>query len=242
MPRVCTALALVLAVASPAAAQAQDFGRDDVEGIVRELLQREPELVIDAIQRFQQREEAARAAAAQEAIGQRMAAMHSPEHPSIGPADAAVTVVEFFDYRCGFCRRVLPSIAALAEANDDLRVVFIDFPVLGPDSLRAAQASVAAWMQKPEIYMAFHEALMTANDLTAPGIEALADAHDLDTDRLFADMQGDAVRSRLEANFAIAQEIGVEGTPAFVIGDRLVAGAVPLSQLESAVADARDET
>lgn len=238
MSRALTALGLVLALAVPAA-HAQDLVRDEVEAVVRDLLEREPELVIEAIQRFQANQEAVRAAATEAAIATHRAALLSTEHPSAGPADAAVTVVEFFDYRCGYCRRMLKPMAALKAAHADVRIVYIDFPVLGPDSLRAAQASLAAWRQSPAAYVAFHEALMSADDLSAPVIAGLAETHGLDADQLIEDMQSSAVRQRLEANYAIAQAIGIEGTPAFVIGDTLLPGAVPLERLEHAISAAR---
>lgn len=238
MSRALTALGLVLALAAPAA-HAQELVRDEVEAVVRDLLEREPELVIEAIQRFQAQQEAVRAAATEAAIETHRAALLSTEHPSAGPADAAVTVVEFFDYRCGYCRRMLKPMAALMAAHTDVRVVYIDFPVLGPDSLRAAQASLAAWDQAPDAYVSFHEALMSVDDLSAPVIVDLAETHGLDPDRLIEDMQSSAVRQRLEANYAIAQAIGIEGTPAFVIGDTLLPGAVPLERLEQAISTAR---
>jgi protein-disulfide isomerase len=236
--RALTALGLVAALAAIPAA-AQEPARDDVERIVRELLQREPEIVIEAIQAFQQRQEEERAANAQAAIEAHRPALQSAEHPSVGPADAAVTLVEFFDYRCGYCRRMVPALEALKAAHEDVRFVYVEFPVLGPDSLRAAQASLAAWVQDPGAYWDFHKAMMSADDLSAPAIEELAAAHGLDTDRLIDDMQSPAVRERIEANYAMAQAIGVEGTPAFVIGDTFLPGAVPLERLEAAIVDAR---
>mgnify|MGYP006280244273 CR=1 FL=1 len=239
MSRALTALGLVMALAAaPAAAEPT---REEIEDVVRTLLQREPELVIQAIQTFQQQQEEARAAQAQAAIESQREGLISSAHPSVGPLDAAVHVVEFFDYRCGYCRRMVPALEALQRSHDDVRVVYVEFPVLGPDSLRAAQASLAAWQQDPDGYWEFHKAMMTADDLSAPAIEALAAAHGLDTDRLIDDMQGPAVRERLQTNFQMAQAIGIEGTPAFVVGDSFMPGAVPLERLEAAVAAAREQ-
>ncbi len=238
MNRALTALGVLAALAAAPLA-AQEPAREDVERIVRELLQREPDIVIEAIHAYQAREEQARDAAAQAAIETQRPALLSAEHPSVGPADAAVTLVEFFDYRCGYCRRMVPALDTLKGAHDDVRFVYVEFPVLGPDSLRAAQASLAAWSQAPDAYWGFHKALMAADDLSAPAIEALAAAHGLATDRLLEDMQSPAVRERIEENYAIAQAIGVEGTPAFVVGETFLPGAVPLEHLEAAIAEAR---
>ena len=223
--------------AAPVAAQEQE--RAEIERVVRELLAREPEIVIEAIRSYQARQEEARDARVADAIAANRAELVSAEHPSIGPADAAVTVVEFFDYRCGFCRRMVPRLDALLAEHDDVRVVFVEFPVLGADSLRAAQASLAAWRQDPGAYPDVHRAFMAADDLSAPALVAIAEEHGLDGDRLVADMQGDAVRARLMANHELAQKIGIEGTPAFIVGDTFMPGAVPLEQLETAIAEAR---
>jgi protein-disulfide isomerase len=236
--RTVTAVAVALAVhAGPVVAQ--EPARAEIERVVRELLAREPELVIDAIRSYQARQEEARNAQVADAIAAHRAALVSAEHPSIGPADAAVTVVEFFDYRCSFCRRMVPRLDALLAEHDDVRVVFVEFPVLGPDSLRAAQASLAVWRQDAEAYPDVHRAFMEADDLSAPALVAIAEEHGLDGDRLVEEMQSEAVRARLMANHELAQEIGVEGTPAFIVGDSFMPGAVPLEQLEAAVDDAR---
>jgi protein-disulfide isomerase len=236
--RTLTALGLIVAVqATPAVAQ--DPSRAEIEEVVRELLAREPELVIDAIRAYQARQEEQRNAQVADAIAANRDALTSEAHPHLGSPDAEIAVVEFFDYRCSFCRRMVPRLDALLENHDDVRVVLIEFPVLGPDSLRAAQASLAVWRQAPERYAGFHAALMEADDLSAPALVALAEEHGLDGDRLVEDMQGDAVRERLMENHRLAQELGVEGTPAFVVGDRFMAGAVPLERLEAAVTDAR---
>ncbi len=238
MLRTLTAVGVALALnAGPV--DAQEPARAEIERVVRELLAREPEIVIDAIRDYQARQEQARNAQVGEAIAAHRAELTSEDHPSIGPADAAVTVVEFFDYRCSFCRRMVPRLDALMADHDDVRVVFVEFPVLGPDSLRAAQASLAVWRQDPDAYPDVHRALMEADDLSAPALVAIAEGHGLDGDRLVAEMQSDAVRARLMANHELAQQIGIEGTPAFIVGDAFMPGAVPLEQLEAAVADAR---
>jgi protein-disulfide isomerase len=236
--RTLTALGLIVAVqATPAVAQ--ESSRAEIEEVVRELLAREPELVIDAIRAYQARQEEQRNAQVADAIASNRDALTSHAHPHLGSPDAEIAVVEFFDYRCSFCRRMVPRLDALLENHDDVRVVLIEFPVLGPDSLRAAQASLAVWRQAPERYAGFHAALMEADDLSAPALVALAEEHGLDGDRLVEDMQGEAVRERLMENHRLAQELGVEGTPAFVVGDRFMAGAVPLERLEAAITDAR---
>jgi protein-disulfide isomerase len=237
--RTLTALGLAFAVqAAPAAAQSPS--RAEIEQVVRDLLEAEPELVVEAIRAFQAEQEERRNARVADALAANRDALVSDAHPRLGPADADIAVVEFFDYRCSFCRRMVPRLDALLENHDDVRVVLIEFPVLGPDSLRAAQASLAVWMQDRGVYPEVHRALMAADDLSAPALVALAEDHGLDGDRLVADMQGEAVRERLMANHELARALGVEGTPAFVVGDAFMPGAVPLERLEAAIAEARN--
>ncbi|MEO1089413.1 MAG: DsbA family protein [Pseudomonadota bacterium] len=232
-------LGIMLACGTAVPAMAENSSREAIEAVVRELLEREPGLVVEAIQRYQVEQEAARLAAARANIVAQRAELTAAEHPSVGPEDAPVTLVEFFDYRCGFCRRMAPTVAGVVADSPDVRQVFIDFPVLGPDSLRAAQAGLAAWRQNADVYPAFHAALMAAEDLSAPAIMTLAEDHDLDTDQLLVDMQGDDVRARLERNFALARALGIDGTPSYVIGDQLLPGAIPAARLHEALSAAR---
>ena len=224
---------------SPLASEAGD--RAVIEAVVRELLQREPELIIEAIEAFRTQQETARQAAMQTALAVHGEALRAADHPSEGPSDAEVTLVEFFDYRCSFCRRMAPAVVSLMETNVDVRRVFIEFPVLGPESLRAAQAALAVWAQDPALYPIYHRALMHADDLSAPALMRMADELGIDTARLTEDLQGAEVRDRLQRNYELAQAVGIEGTPAYVVGDRLLPGAVPIQQLQSALDAARPD-
>ena len=127
---------------------------------------------------------------------------------------------------------------ALLDEDRDLRVVFKDLPVLGPDSVRAARAALAS--RKQDGYVPFHFALMAADDLSVEGIRAAAaESVGLDPDQLEADMASPEVIAAIEANYALADELGIEGTPAFVIGDQLIPGAVDKARLEQLIREAR---
>lgn len=235
------ALGALLFTVPAAPAQSQERDAAEIEAIVRDFLLREPQVVIQAIEAFRAQQEEARRTATVAALAAHADALTAVHHPSEGPVDAAVTVVEFFDYRCSFCRRMAPAVESLMAANPDVRRVFIEFPVLGPESLRAAQAALAVWKQDPPAYPRFHHALMHGEDLSAPALVRMAADLGIDTERMLADMQGTEIRSRLQANYELATAIGVEGTPAYVIGDRFLPGAVPVQQLQAAVDAARPE-
>ena len=229
-------MAAVLARAEPAAAA--DLTVEQIEKIVRDYLLREPKVVFDALQELQRQEAEATAARQTAAIAaNQKKLLDDPLTPVGGNPDGDVTVVEFFDYRCTYCRRVVSSLRELLDEDDGLRVVFKDMPVLGPDSVRAARAALASRQQ--DGYVPFHFALMASDDLSLAGIRATAKGVGLDPDRLEADMEGPEVSAVLEANYALAHELGIEGTPAFVIGDQLIPGAVEKSRLEHLIDEAR---
>ena len=229
-------MAAVLARAEPAAAA--DLTVEQIEKIVREYLLREPKVVFDALQELQRQEAEATAARQTAAIAaNQKKLLDDPLTPVGGNPDGDVTVVEFFDYRCTYCRRVVSSLRELLDEDDGLRVVFKDMPVLGPDSVRAARAALAS--RKQDGYVPFHFALMASDDLSPAGIRATAKGVGLDPDRLEADMEAPEVSAVLEANYALAQELGIEGTPAFVIGDQLIPGAIEKARFEHLIDEAR---
>ena len=229
-------MAAVLARAEPAAAA--DLTVEQIEKIVRDYLLREPKVVFDALQELQRQEAEATAARQTAAIAaNQKKLLDDPLTPVGGNPDGDVTVVEFFDYRCTYCRRVVSSLRELLDEDDGLRVVFKDMPVLGPDSVRAARAALAS--RKQDGYVPFHFALMASDDLSPAGIRATAKGVGLDPDRLEADMEAPEVSAVLEANYALAHELGIEGTPAFVIGDQLIPGAIEKARLEHLIDEAR---
>lgn len=232
--------AIALAAAAPAtrAEQPADLSVQQIEKIVREYLLREPEIIYQALEELQRRQAEAEAARQQAAIAEnRGDLLNDPASPVGGNPDGDVTLVEFFDYRCAYCRRVVSSMRALLDEDRDLRVVFKELPVLGPDSERAARAALASRRQGG--YVPFHFALMAAEDLSLQGIRAAAEAVGLDPDRLEADMSAPEVNAAIQANYALANELGIEGTPAFVIGTQLIPGAVDKARLEQLIREAR---
>ncbi|NJO55184.1 MAG: DsbA family protein [Rhodospirillales bacterium] len=157
-----------------------------------------------------------------------------------GRKDADITVVEFFDYRCGYCKKVLPTLQSLMEADPNVRVVFKELPILGPDSLRGALAAQAVWNIAPEKYLPFHVALMqTRGGIDESLIVETARKVGVDPDKLAAAMDDPSVKAKIESNLTLAQKLQINGTPAFVIGDKLLPGAVDLATIKETIADAR---
>jgi protein-disulfide isomerase len=236
--RACLMAGVMLGMATAAQADEPKLPAAEIEKIVRDYLLREPEVVYEALQELQRRQAAAAEARQREAIAANQSELLDAAHDPVGGnPDGDVTLVEFFDYRCAYCRRVVPSMQALLDEDRDLRVVFKELPVLGPDSVRAARAALAS--RKQDGYVPFHFVLMAADDLSMEGIRAAAAEVGLDPDRLESDMSAPDVLAAIEANYALANELGIEGTPAFVIGERLIPGAVEKGRLEELIRQAR---
>lgn len=223
------------------ASQLNPAQRQAIEEVVRDFIMKNPEVVIEAFEAMRERDRMAKEARAGEAIANfRSELFDNPGSPNLGNPDGNAVLVEFFDYRCGYCRRMAEPITELLESDGEIRLVLKEFPILGPESVFAARAALAA--RKQDLYLPFHTALMTAEvGLSEETILALADSVGLDTDRLQADMDDPAIDAELANNFRLADALAIEGTPGFVIGDEIVRGAVPPDRLRGYIEKARDK-
>ena len=202
-----------------------------VERIVHDYVMTHPEIISDAMHRLQDRDTAA-------AIAANRAAITTPVGDAwAGNARGDVTVVEYYDYNCGYCRASLPIIDQLVASDPKVRVVFRDLPILAPSSGFAAQMSVAA--ARAGRFKPFHDALYAAGPVTDATIAASARKAGLDPAMLGRDARSPAVVDTIRANLATQRALGLTGTPSFVIGDRLLTGAQPLEDLQAAIASAR---
>ena len=228
---------LVMGLAAPLAAQG--LSEEDVKRLALEAILENPEIVMQAVEILRQQEAEAQAEAARVALSERRGALESGENaPVMGNPEGDVTLVEFFDYNCPYCRRAAEGLETLIAEDPDLRVVLREFPILGDDSVAAARASLAADMQGG--YEAFHFALMGGEGrVDDAAIEAAAEEAGLDVDRLRTDMEAPEVQAHIDASLELAEALGVSGTPAFVVGDTVVPGAVPAEDLAALVEEAR---
>ena len=245
MSRTALALSAALlcaAVATTARAQPEPQPPPDKEAvreIVREYLLEHPEIIEEAIRALQAKRQADQAVRTRDAlVKNRVALVDHPMSPVSGNPDGDVTLVEFFDYQCGYCKRSLEPVMDLLETDPGLRVVWKDFPVLGQVSTFAALASMAA--QKQGRYLEFHKALMGASDrLSEESVMEIAGQVGLDVARLQRDMADAEIISYLQDTQRLARDLGINGTPAFVIGNTLVPGAVDGARLKQLIAEAR---
>jgi protein-disulfide isomerase len=231
--------ALVLAAAPAMADGFTAQQRAEIIEVVRAALKSDPSILRDAIAALQEDESRLQQAAARTAIaGLTDALTRAPGDPADGNPQGDVTVVQFFDARCPYCRRMLPVIADLLRHDRGLRIVFKDIPILGPGSVLGAKALLAAQAQGG--YSKMMDAVMTGPaEITQESLRAAAAKAGLDWDRLQKDMAEPSVQQRIDANLELAHRLDIQGTPAFVIGGRLLPGAVTLANLQEAVAEAR---
>lgn len=241
-------LAIVLAtsfVAAPFTANAAEpFSAEQraaVQALVRETLLSNPEIIMEAIDALQAKEAASREAqVSQVLVHMRPDLERDPASPVMGNPKGDVTIVEFFDYRCGYCKRVMKDLMAVAEADSNVRIVLQEFPILGPESVLASRASMAVWMNQPDKYEAYHTAMMTSRgNLTKDKVMQIALEVGIDVDAMQTDMGSKAIDAAFAKTAAMAQSLNITGTPAFIIGDRVVPGAVSQSDLELLVQEAR---
>ncbi|MXP65401.1 DsbA family protein [Roseomonas sp. M0104] len=243
--RLALGAALLLGTAPPLAAQAlspqalSPQQREEVVGILREALRKDPSILRDALVALQQAEQDDRSAGQRAAIAaHEEKLLRDPADPVKGNPRGNVTIVEFFDVRCGYCKALHPTMEALLREDPQVRVVMKDLPILGPNSVLASRALLAA--QRQGKYAALQDALMRLRgEPTEAALQAEAQRAGLDWPRLQRDMQDPALKARLQDHVALAQALGIEGTPALIVGGKLVPGAVDLATLRQLVAGAR---
>ncbi len=211
------------------------------ERLIHDYLLDHPDVVVEAINTLRAREEAAKAERTRAGLAaHRDALFNDPDSPVAGNPDGDVTLVEFFDYQCAYCKRVLKEVMAVLAEDSGLRVVYKEYPILGPASVVAARAALASRKQDPEKYLRLHNALMSARGkLTDSKIMRIAGDIGFDVQRLKADMALPDVTEAIERNRALARALGIKGTPSFVIGDQLIPGAVSLDALRKLIAQDR---
>lgn len=211
--------------------------RAATEKIVREYILANPEIIEEALIALNEKrtiEEEANARVALAANSDKI--YKAASDYSIGPADAAVTVVEFFDYRCGPCRASMETINALPERyNGQVRVIFKEFPILSPESRAASIAALAAGRQNKYIEM-HREFMKSPSKFTEEDIVKIANRLDLNIDQWMEDRKDKAIDDHIEQTYALAQTIGANATPTFVIGDTLFSG-LDRAKLETLITD-----
>lgn len=247
MRRFLLSLALLLAFALPVffafavPARAEEFTRAQIEQIVREFIDKNPKFIMDSVDKYAREQQEASDAKVGERIKEFRGWLYeNPEHAEAGNPKGDITIVEFFDYNCGYCKQALNEVMTLLDKDKNLRLVFVEIPILGDSSTLAAKWALAAKNQGR--YLEFHIALMRhKGPITEIVLTDFAKTAGLDMEKLKEDLKDPKIDTVIQNNMNGARALSIQGTPAFIIGTQLVRGYVGMAELEKLVAIAREE-
>ena len=233
-PNLAVFSALVFAVAP--LAQAEELSKVQIEEIVKAYILQNPQVLIESMETFRIAQEREERRAREARLGALSDSIASGKSPSIGSPDGDITIVEFLDYNCGYCKKALTEITRLVAEDDKVHVIFKEMPILGPPSTEAAKWSLAARKQGDERYFSYHTALMNhsgaKNDST---FEKLAADSGLNVDQLRADKNDPSVMTDIDYVLRVTNEIGVRGTPAFIINGELFSGYLTYAKMKEVI-------
>jgi protein-disulfide isomerase len=221
-------LACGLVAGQPAATQETPIDRKQVETIVREYLLANPEFLLEVQQALEAKQKEEQRVAALGVIKEAKAEIFNSEFDGVvGNPNGSVTIVEFYDYNCGYCKRAIEDMRALTEADPDLRFVLKEFPILGPDSQKAHVVSMAFRKLMPEKYGEFHNQLLGGQG-RAGEVNAIKIALSLGADeaKLREEMKDPAITEAFAKTYELANKLAITGTPSYVVGNEVVFGAL----------------
>ncbi|WP_340108588.1 DsbA family protein [Pikeienuella sp. HZG-20] len=231
-----------LSVMAPAgAAEFSDAEQAAINDQIRAYLLENPEVIVEAMQVLEQRQREQANSADREKIAAARSELFDDGFSGVaGNPNGDVTVIEFFDYECPYCKRAHESLKSLLEADDGVRVILKEFPILGPRSTFASRAAMAARRQGDDLYWAYSDAMLSHRGaLDERAVFTIAGETGLDVDRLKADMEDPGIAENIRATYALARRLEINGTPGFIIGDQVVRGFVPYDRLREMVEEAR---
>ncbi len=246
MRKLAFALPLLAALLTIGPAHADEtfktMEKEKLEQAIRAYLLEHPEVIIEALEKYEAQERSAQEKAAAAAlIAQKDKLFDHPMTPISGNPNGDVTVVEFFDYQCGFCKRSLNTVLDVLRSDKQVRVVWKELPILGPASEFAARAAMAS--DKQGKYEEYHIAIMSSRGrLTPEKVMRLASKVGLDVERLKRDMEDPKITAYLQETLQLAQTLGINGTPGFVIGNKLIPGAIDSTRMHELIAEARNQS
>ena len=209
---------------------------------VRSYLMDNPEVIMEAVNALEERQAAAQAEADLTLVSDHAQAIFDDGFSYVGGnPDGDITLVEFMDYRCGYCKRAFSEVEKLLETDGNIRFVVKEFPILGEQSMLASRFAMATKLvEGDDAYKSVHDALMTFNgDITLPALRRLAESFDLNASDIEARMDDEEITAQLRTTRALAQQLRISGTPTFVLEDEMLRGYIPFDQMELIVADKR---
>lgn len=244
LARIVMPAVLLVPLAVPVSAQSfPEAQQDEIRSIVRDYLLENPEIIAEALNMLESRQKQMAEAARTEAVANMQAQIFdSPNQIVLGNPDGDVTMVEFFDYNCGFCKRAHMDMMALVEADPNLRFVLKEFPVLGEGSVEAARVSIAVNDLAPEKFEEFHlQLLLGPGQANAAKAMRVATSLGIDGAALEAATKTDRAAETIQEVYMLADALGLTGTPSYVVGDQVLFGAVGEEQLRDSIKKVRDQ-
>ncbi len=232
-------MAIGLAIA-PFASIAQDLTDERIKELALQAIRENPQIIMEAVQILEAEQAAAQSQAQAEVLNnERQLLDRDSNAPVLGNPDGDVTVVEFFDYNCPYCKRAMAEVQGLLDGDDNVRLVYREWPILGDGSVFAAKAALASREQGK--YEEFHWALMGMQGRAEEAsVMRIAEEVGLDVERLREDMVAPEIQEHIATSMRLTQALGFSGTPSFVIGDNLVPGFVEVDQLRALVEETRE--
>lgn len=216
--------------------------REELPALVKQVLLSDPTIMSEVVEKMQANQEGMMVAKAKEEIAKNKKELFSdPTSPTVGPANADVTFVEFFDYHCGYCKQALTSVSRLMDSDKKVRFIFKEYPILSEDSRLASKAALAVYRLDKDKYFDFHKAMFAVNGtITENVILAEAKKLGIDEDKLKKEMSHPELEAILDKNRQLGATIGAVGTPSIIIGENFYPGALPFEAMQRAVDEARN--
>lgn len=218
-----------------------DAQKSEIDKLIHDYIMDNPQVILDAVRKHQETQEAAEQAAQQQRLSDMRQQIENAEmSPAGGNIEGNVTVVEFFDYKCGYCKRVHETVIDTVANDGNVKLVYKEFPILGPESMIAARAALGVFYNIGDKYFDFHDALMRARGgYSEDRVLEIAASVGLDKTAVKKHMEDPRIDTELRHNMALAEALGIRGTPAFIVDNTLVPGAIDRESLEQLIKQAR---
>jgi protein-disulfide isomerase len=219
---------------------AEGLKKEDVNQLIKTYIQQNPQEILDSVGKYQVEQQRKSEEDAVKKVSEKLTEIHSnPLDPIAGNPQGDVILVQFFDYSCGYCKRLVPAITELLKEDNNVKIIFKELPILGENSVIESKASLAVNSIAPEKYFEFHTKLMASRITGLESILKIVSEIGLDAKLVEEKMNSAEISSLLASNKALADTIGVRGTPALIIGDKFIPGAIDLATMKQLIAKVR---
>jgi len=236
------AVFLILFAAPALAQNLSSADKDAINAQIRAYILENPEIIVEAMQVLEQREQNAKANADRDLVASMRGPLEDDGYSLIaGNPDGDVTLIEFLDYRCGYCKQAHDGVKALIASDPNIKFIIKEFPILGPESTFASRAAMATLKQGADAYLKFNDAMMRhRGNLDQPTVMRIAGEIGVDQAQLAEDIQDPQIAANIRKTYSLARRLDISGTPAFIIGDTVVRGFLPYDSLKEIVEEQRE--